>query len=102
MRLIGEPVESLAGTVTPLAFRWRGRRYVVGTVLAQWVETGAWWRGASRRLGQLDDQPDSPPEDPERSLWWVEACRGAHTGVFDLSCESAGGQERWVLHAIHD
>lgn len=108
MRLIREPVESLAGTSAPLAFRWRGRRYVVGTVLAHWVETGAWWRAEPdiRQPGarQQDAQPqDVPPADPERLLWRVEACRGTQTGVFDLSRESAGpGQERWVLQAIHD
>lgn len=107
MRLIREPVESLTGTSAPLAFRWRGRRYVVGTVLAHWVETGAWWR-AEQTVLQQDLQPgvpqqDVPPADPERMLWRVEACRGTQTGVFDLSRESTGpGQERWVLQAIHD
>lgn len=104
MRRIDEPVESLAGpsglTAAPLAFRWRGRRYVVGTVLAHWVETGAWWRPAAGAAGAA---ADPGPADPERLLWRVEACRGSQTGVFDLCCESAGaGQERWVLQAIHD
>jgi hypothetical protein len=120
MRRIDESIESLApggapgagggtGATAPLAFRWRGRRYVVGTVLAHWVETGAWWRRTTPRPVS-DELPD-----PERRLWRVEACRGAQTGVFDLCLEvdplaSAGptgpagppGTERWSLHAIYD
>ncbi|MEO8328844.1 MAG: DUF6504 family protein, partial [Candidatus Nanopelagicales bacterium] len=46
MRRVGEAVEPLTSSseAPPLAFRWQGRRYVVGSVLAHWVETGAWWR----------------------------------------------------------
>lgn len=118
MRRIDESIESLTprgtpwgapsgvsggtpGATAPLAFRWRGRRYVVGTVLAHWVETGAWWRRtASRPVSFADEVPD-----PERRLWRVEACRGAQTGVFDLCLEIAAdppGTERWSLHAIYD
>jgi hypothetical protein len=115
MRRIDESIESLTpvandGTA-PLAFRWRGRRYVVGAVLAHWVETGAWWRRAAQRpTPGSDELPDSVP-DPERWLWRVEACRGAQTGVFDLCLEvgdrpgdhtDARGSERWSLHAIYD
>lgn len=111
MRRIDESIESLtpvaSGETAPLAFRWRGRRYVVGAVLAHWVETGAWWRRvASRPSSGFDELPD-----PERWLWRVEACRGAQTGVFDLclevdnrpdesSCDR--GPARWSLHAIYD
>lgn len=119
MRRIDESIESLTpvandGTA-PLAFRWRGRRYVVGAVLAHWVETGAWWRRTAQRpTPGSDELPDSVP-DPERWLWRVEACRGAQTGVFDLCLEvgdrpgdhtdaPAGdrGSERWSLYAIYD
>lgn len=114
MRRIDESIESLTpvagGDTAPLAFRWRGRRYVVGAVLAHWVETGAWWRRAAPRptsgSGELPD--------PERWLWRVEACRGAQTGVFDL-CKEVDGTDgdsagrtgdrdpgRWSLHAIYD
>lgn len=131
MRRIDESIESLVpgvtpgtgtgtgaggGATAPLAFRWRGRRYVVGTVLAHWVETGAWWRRTAPRPVSISDELP----DPERRLWRVEACRGAQTGVFDLclevdplapavdsavdSADRAGpqGQERWSLHAIYD
>jgi len=88
MRRIGDPVEPLSGGLEqpPLAFRWQGRRYIVGSVLAHWVETGAWWRAAG------------PLTDPERQLWRVEVCRGESTGVFDLCQDTTG----WSLRAVHD
>ena len=119
MRRIDESIESLTPVASdgaaPLAFRWRGRRYVVGAVLAHWVETGAWWRRtAPRPTSGSGELSDSVP-DPERWLWRVEACRGAQTGVFDLCLEvddrpaahSADssrdqGPGRWSLHAIYD
>ncbi|MCZ3387905.1 MAG: DUF6504 family protein [Actinomycetia bacterium] len=111
MRRIDESIESLtpvaSGGTAPLAFRWRGRRYVVGAVLAHWVETGAWWRRtAPRPTSGSGELPD-----PERWLWRVEACRGAQTGVFDLCLEVDDssddnprdrGLARWSLHAIYD
>jgi hypothetical protein len=89
MRRVGEPVEPLTDGPgqPPLAFRWQGRRYVVGSVLAHWIETGAWWRN-----------PTSTVTDPERRLWRVEVCRGRSTGVFDL-CEDDAG---WSLRGVHD
>jgi hypothetical protein len=74
-----------------MAFRWRGRRYVVDSVLAHWVETGAWWRRTD------------PPADPERWLWRVEAgSRTSQTGVFDLCLEPASASGRWSLQTIYD
>jgi hypothetical protein len=97
-----------------MAFRWRGRRYVVDSVLAHWVETGAWWRHGDRleRFGS-EAVPPSPPGDPERWLWRVEAAgtgRGSsgQTGVFDLCLETDPSSPapsrsgRWSLHAIYD
>ena len=112
MRRIDEAIESLtpskaAGSApdsvlgAPLAFRWRGRRYVVDSVLAHWVETGAWWRHP--------EPVDRPPADPERWLWRVEVVsKTSQTGVFDLCLEpdpSRGPSPspgRWSLHAIYD
>lgn len=89
MRRVGEPVVPLStgSSRPPLAFRWQGRRYVVGNVLAHWVETGAWWRNSTSTMA-----------DPERHLWRVEVCRGRSTGVFDL-CEDDAG---WSLRGVHD
>ena len=106
VRQINESIESLTPLATsdggsshaapPLAFRWRGRRYVVGPVLAHWVETGAWWRAPATQ-----QQLDQPPADPERWLWRVEAgSRDRQTGVFDLCLDR--DREHWSLHAIYD
>jgi hypothetical protein len=98
MRRVGDPVEPLGGAPTharnepPLAFRWQGRRYVVGSVLAHWVETGAWWRATGQ------EPPPGSLSDPECRMWRVEVCRGSSTGVFDL-CQDAGG---WSLRGVHD
>lgn len=100
MRRIGEPVEPLAGGGPPMAFRWQGRRYVVGSVLSHWVETGAWWRVPSSApnsvASSVEEQPSGVP-DPERQLWRVEVCRGSSTGVFDLCEDTAGWSLRGVL-----
>lgn len=94
MRRVAEPVEPLTDDRAhpPLAFRWQGRRYVVGSVLAHWVETGAWWRSAA-----ATGVPEPLP-DPERQLWRVEVCRGRSTGVFDLCQDDSG----WSLRGVHD
>ncbi len=104
MRRVGEPVEPLTRghEQPPLAFRWQGRRYVVGSVLAHWVETGAWWRsGAPAVTGPATGSTSgaiSAVPDPERQLWRVEVCRGRSTGVFDLCQDDAG----WSLRGVHD
>ena len=104
------PVES-RGEV-PQVFRWRGRRYVVGSVLAHWVETGAWWRPdavASSVSGSISGPAASPVgspvagaaaelSDPEREMWRVEALRGTSSGVFDLCRDDTG----WSLRGVHD
>ena len=125
VRRIDEAIESLTPSAAPaggrpdapMAFRWRGRRYVVGSVLAHWVETGAWWRHGDRldrleRFGSDAVEP-SPPADPERWVWRVEVASAGrrssgHTGVFDLCLEpdpsisAPHPSGRWSLHAIHD
>jgi hypothetical protein len=100
-----------------MAFRWRGRRYVVDSVLAHWVETGAWWRCADRleRTTPTTGPPAAPPADPERWLWRVEVVsKTSQTGVFDLCLEPNPSPApapapapvpvpgRWSLHAIYD
>ena len=81
---VGQPsvVSDHDGAQVPQVFRWRGRRYVVGSVLAHWVETGAWWR--SSPPSQERPSKTQTLTDPERQMWRVEALRGASTGVFDL------------------
>jgi Domain of unknown function (DUF6504) len=106
VRRVGDPVELLSagqseGERPPLAFRWQGRRYVVGSVLAHWVETGAWWRNPRALTNSpLTDSPlaDHQLIDPERQMWRVEVCRGRSTGVFDLCQDTTG----WSLRGVHD
>lgn len=53
MRRYDDPVDVRKGMVDgaegPEQFLWRGRLWKVTTVLAHWVETGAWWDSAGAR-----------------------------------------------------
>ena len=111
---VGSSGESPGGSrgEVPQVFRWRGRRYVVGSVLAHWVETGAWWRSgavASSGSGPISGPAAGPIgspgagavaelSDPEREMWRVEALRGTSSGVFDLCRDDTG----WSLRGVHD
>jgi hypothetical protein len=108
MRRVDEPVEPLAPGLPPRAFRWRGRRYVVQTVLTHWVETGAWW---GTPLGPSSDGTDGVPReipDYERELWRVEISRRPGpgdrpgTGVLDLCRDPYPGSTDWLVRHVHD
>lgn len=110
----GDPVEG------PEQFVWRDRLWTVHAVLAQWLETGPWWRsqGVHAVLG-VDDAADAAewgggsgsgtatvtraPADlaAEREVWRVEASRGRASGlgVFDLVFDWADGSWR-LLRAL--
>jgi Family of unknown function (DUF6504) len=109
----GDPVEG------PEQFVWKDRLWTVHAVLAQWVETGPWWRsrGVHAVLG-VDGDVDADlaagpaasgsgsgtatvtraPADlaAEREVWRVEASRGRSSGlgVFDLVFDWADGSWR--------
>ncbi len=79
-RAYAEQVDVERRDADPAGFRWRGRRYLVRTVLARWTEAGSWWRtSASPSAATVLD-------DGERDYWRVEAGRGRQSppGVFDL------------------
>lgn len=105
MRRYDDPVDVRRGMVDgsegPEQFLWRGRLWKVHTVLAHWVETGAWWdsTGARAVLGTEPAAParkgggngggngssagavsllPAPAADlgAEREVWRVEASRG--------------------------
>ncbi len=65
----------------PGQFVWRGRLYVVGAVLAQWVEVDAWWR-----LRDAEGLPVAA-HATGRQVWRVEARAGrtSPAGVYDLT-----------------
>ena len=107
----GDPVEG------PEQFVWKNRLWTVHAVLAQWLETGPWWRsqGVHAVLG-VDTDTDADvagsgsgpgggtatvtraPADlaAEREVWRVEASRGRTSGlgVFDLVFDWADGSWR--------
>ena len=59
----------------PSAFRWRGKRYRVVSVLGHWREDEGWWRRADGVPTRIE------PTD----LWRVEARNGTPTrGVYEL------------------
>jgi len=92
MRRVDEPVEPLAPGQPPRAFRWRGRRYVVQSVLTHWVETGAWWTAGTVTAEPAGTAGATEPAEPavpdaERELWRVEAGARGSTGVLDLCRE---------------
>jgi hypothetical protein len=73
------------GAGEPVTFVWRGRRYAVCAVLAQWQQRRAWWRDVldphldSRLDSQLDRGGSAPAgariaaAARERRVWRVEA-----------------------------
>jgi hypothetical protein len=73
----------------PAAFRWRGQRYQVLSVLGHWHEDEGWWRRA-----------DGVPERIERTdLWRVEARNGVPVrGVYELVRKG----DAWRLDRIWD
>jgi hypothetical protein len=118
-RRYDEPVEVQRRDDEPAQFLWRDRLYVVQTVLAHWVETGAWWQvgtaaPGSSPSGQAGGEPggavlgsvalapdlDSLALSAERELWRVEASRGrlAGSGVFELCFDwAAPAGAGWTL-----
>jgi hypothetical protein len=100
----------------PVQFVWRGRLYLVRTVLAHWVEARTWWR--------LPASAGLSGGDAEREIWRVEAGHGreASLGVYDLAHDPAYGRAgdraagvadgpadgpaadpgRWTLTRTHD
>jgi hypothetical protein len=85
----GEPIDVMAaGDGQPAVFRWRGRRYVVGAVVATWVEAAPWWVGRA---------------DGQRHVWRVEAApRTGTPGVYDLYRVLCDGSPQWGLTRVLD
>lgn len=79
----------------PEQFLWRGRLYVVRSVVAHWIESSAWWGGSRRVL-------EGAIPEHEHEVWRVEAQAGRSdcAGVYDLRLDIAA--DRWVLSRAMD
>ncbi|HYN66791.1 MAG TPA: DUF6504 family protein [Ornithinibacter sp.] len=111
------PVVDGSASFAPGQFLWRGRLYIVGTVLAHWIEVGAWWR-----VRDSDGLPVAT-HAASRQMWRVEARTGPrrvapHTetderitpdgrgldrcvGVYDLAYDETAEPAAWRLaHAL--
>jgi len=110
-----EPVEvRRSSDGDPERFLWRGRLFVVRTVLDQWVESGTWCLSPvaaggpdtvrdhdgstqSRVLALLDSDQALVALGEQRESWLIEASTGRHAapGVYELSLDPLSGQ--WAL-----
>ena len=88
-----------ASDLTPSAFLWRGRLYVVRDVIGHWRERRAWWREA---LDPDEEVAAHGLDCLEQEVWRVEASPGrlAGTGVYDLGM--AGPVRGWRLLRVAD
>ena len=76
----------------PVEFRWRGRRYAVQGVIAQWVEAMPWWRGV----------PLHAAASGQCQVWRVEAVgRAGSAGVYELRRDPPCGQSGRDLGTWH-
>jgi hypothetical protein len=93
-RYRSESIEVVVGEDgEPAGFRWRGRRYAVHAIVANWVEAVPWWLETTR-AGQASGQ---------RQVWRVEAApRTGTTGVYDLYRVADGRDGRWCLGRVID
>lgn len=100
----------------PEAFIWRGRLYVVRTVLGQWRERRAWWRdafdagpaaGSGEASGSDGMSPALTAAATEQQIWRIEASPGWSfaPGVYDLAQEPAADPahaDHWSLVRVAD
>jgi Family of unknown function (DUF6504) len=129
VRRYGEDIEVRPGLVAgdegPAQFFWRGRVWLVRSLLSSWITSTPWWRSAdaARVLGSEGDwaarvgtdrhhgDVESERSDTvatgtasmeELQVWRVEAGRGGayRTGVFDISRSTVTGQ--WRLETCLD
>ncbi len=105
-RLHADPVEVRRRDDVPEQFLWRGRLYVVRTVLARWTESGGWWRGAGVRGLTTGEAGPAALDDGEQDWFRVEADSGrlaalsAGAGVYDLCFHGCRGS--WSLARVLD
>lgn len=83
VRSYAEPVTVQRRDDAPEQLLWRGRLYVVRTVLARWVEAGGWWRTAALNTA-AGASTATALADADREYWRVEATPGLAAGVVVL------------------
>jgi hypothetical protein len=95
----------------PDQFLWRGRLYLVRTVLGFWRERQAWWSRpaalAAHGLGGaavLADVDRVACAAADREIWRVEAGRGrlGTAGVYDLCRDLTVAEGSWRLMRVCD
>jgi hypothetical protein len=87
------------GDDAPHVFTWRGRHYVVRSVLDHWWETAAWWTAAQGTAAQ-GPAPEAVGDD-ERELWRVEAVTAGRAPVVVELC-FAWRTGTWTVDAVMD
>ena len=80
----------------PQRIRWRDRTYLVQTVLARWIESGAWWQALAGRVG-VTGREAAPLSC---TVWRVEVRGAGGSLVLDLAHE--GGSDTWSLVRLAD
>ena len=85
----GQPVPVSLAADLPIAFQWRGVRYVVLEVLATWRLRDRWWEQASPLAAVLGAS--------DRTYFRVHCVREQ---IFDLYYDAATAL--WVLDRVYD
>jgi hypothetical protein len=112
MRRYDDPVDVRRGRVPgaggavegPEQFLWRGRLWKVSAVVAQWVETGAWWRssGVHAVLGAEDPVSGSGDGSGQQTAMAVHADLSTDLSTdlsIDLSTDLSAEREVWRVEA---
>lgn len=102
VRSVAADIEVRMREQCPEQFLWKGRLYLVRSVLGKWLEREVWWTGAGLR-SRTGPEGELELVAPEREVWRVEASRGRcfDVGVYELSCDN-GPDRRWQLVQVGD
>jgi hypothetical protein len=91
-----DPVESNA----PLAFWWRGRRYLVDQRLASWREDGEWWAAGRMRAREYHRVVARPAGALATGDLDADGFMRSSSAVFDVYRDRLGGA--WRLARVWD
>ena len=78
------------GTLRPIEFTFRGRRFRIHSVLSRWCEAGGWWNRVNDGIYR--------PDDGARALWTVEAAPLGALTTFELERDEITGQ--WIVRPV--